>query len=546
MRLSPILLVLAATLALAPAARAQIYRVGETVRNFTLTDRATGQPVSLTDFAGKIVFLEWFAWWCPFCQAAAPQVRSGIVDYYASRGGNPAGLPVLHVSLNLQPGQEADAQRFINSYGLGQTLNDFNRAVANRFQIGGQPIFAIVNGVANSSSHRQWELLLTQLGYASTQAPIAAFRGAIDSVQAAQAVPPPVVVPPAIAVPPTIATAPRSAAAAVGEAVTFEALAAGTGPFTYRWTRNGTTISGASAASLTFASSSANAGTYVLGVTSPHGTVATAPAILGVATTAKVVGSGRELSPANIVHPNGNIFDQILLEGPAASFTADSTQITRLSFVDLQDDIVQVEFSGAGTVSVVLDAVTGPATPVNYTQPTVAYMKGHAGIVVTGANETSNLSIFSVGRGNAVNQALFRNEVTYDGVADIAFVAISSTDGKFGGLRAANASFFATRGLTGLYAPGVAFNGPIFIGDIAAADAAAPTIAIGSGADVRIAGGDLLQSNGRAVEVAGLVQLKFTAGSTSHNGALPARTNLARLEENGVDVTAQIVANPTL
>ncbi|MEO5959555.1 MAG: serine hydrolase, partial [Opitutaceae bacterium] len=172
------------------------------------------------------------------------------------------------------------------------------------------------------------------------------------------------------------------------------------------------------------------------------------------------------------------------------------------------------------------------------------YMKGHAGIVVTGANATTNLSVFSVGRGNAVNQAFFRDDVTYDGLADIAFVAISSADGKFGGLRTANASYFATRGVAGIYAPGVEFGGPVLIGDINAADAATPTLAIGAGADVRIAGGDLFQSNGRAVQVAGLVQLKFTAGGTSHNGALPVQTNKAVLEQNGADVTAQIVAYP--
>lgn len=49
---------------------------------------------------------------------------------------------------------------------------------------------------------------------------------------------------------------------------------------------------------------------------------------------------------------------------------------------------------------------------------------------------------------------------------------------------------------------------------------------------------------GSAVQVSGLPQLKFTAGSTSHHGALPVRTNQARLEQNGTDVTAQIVTYP--
>jgi hypothetical protein len=277
--------------------------------------------------------------------------------------------------------------------------------------------------------------------------------------------------------------------------------------------------------------------------TSGGTTIASDPAILGVSTSAKVAGSGSEIA-ADIVHPNKNIFDQLLLQGAAASFTADAGQITRLSYVDMHDDIVQVEFSGAGTVSIVLDGASGPAAPVKYNQSGVVYMKGHAGIVVTGANETTNLSVFSVGRANAVNQALFKDNVTYDGLADIAFIAIDSSDGKFGGLRTANASYFATTGYTGVYAPGVQFTGPVFVGDIDASDTATPLLLLGSAANAQINGGDLLQANGRAVRVSGIAQLKFVAGSDSHGNLFAAKTNRARLEQDGVDVTAQIVVNP--
>ncbi|MFN0066320.1 MAG: TlpA disulfide reductase family protein [Limisphaerales bacterium] len=168
----------------APAATR--YREGDSVENFTLTDRATRQPVKLSDLAGKIVFLEWFAWWCPFCQAAAPQVDAGIARWYAERGGNPAGLPVIHVAVNLQGGQESQTQNFINRAAFGLVLEDFSRALANRFQSGGQPIFAIINGVTNSPSHRPWELLLHQDGYGTRDfsASIADFRATVDSVQA--------------------------------------------------------------------------------------------------------------------------------------------------------------------------------------------------------------------------------------------------------------------------------------------------------------------------------------------------------------------------
>ena len=172
-------------------ARAAAYRVGDTVQNFALVNRATGQPVQLTDFAGKIVLLDWFAWWCPYCQAAAPQLLTGIDGWYATRRGNPAGIPVVHVGVNLQPGQESQTQNFVTRAGLEMVLQDFNRAVANRIApLGGQPIFAIINGVTNSPSHRPWELLYSRLGYGETTFPVADFRSAIDAVKAPAILPP--------------------------------------------------------------------------------------------------------------------------------------------------------------------------------------------------------------------------------------------------------------------------------------------------------------------------------------------------------------------
>src|SRR5690606_10239222 len=143
------------------------------------------------------------------------------------------------------------------------------------------------------------------------------------------------------------------------------------------------------------------------------------------------------------------------------------------SFVDLSDDIVQVEFFGAGTITVTLDNSSGPAAPLNYHQPDVSYMKGHATIEITGANETSHLSIFSVGRITAINQSLFHDDVSYDGIADIALVTIASTNGKFGGVRTGNVSYFSHTGFTGIYAPGVDLMA-LYVHDVSASDDAVP------------------------------------------------------------------------
>jgi len=345
---------------------------------------------------------------------------------------------------------------------------------------------------------------------------------------------------------PTVATQPQNQTVTAGGNATLTVVAAGTGPFTYQWRRNGASVTGATAASLAFTNAQpADTGLYTVVVTNAAGSVTSSPAILGVSTTSKVIGAGTVFA-TDIPHPNGNIYDQVLLSGAAAAVTAEGKKVTRTSFIDLTDDIVQVEFGGAGTLSMVLDGASGPAPPLNYNQ-SVSYMKGHVGIVITGADDTTNVSVFSVGRITAVNQGLFKSAVTYDGRADLAFIAIMSANGKFGGVRTSNGSYYATQGVTGIYAPGVQFTGPVYAGEINASDTATPMFVLGSATNnTWITGGDLFQANGQAVIVSGVTQLKFVDGTTSHGVTLPAQATRAIVLQDGTDVTSQLVVAPTL
>jgi hypothetical protein len=312
------------------------------------------------------------------------------------------------------------------------------------------------------------------------------------------------------------------------------------------WLRNGSALDDTAALSLMISAlQPADAGVYALAMSREGEAFESDLALVGPEIATKLAGDAEEVLSDRYVPSNGNTFDQILLEGAAASVTADHAekQITRISYVDLDDDIVQVEFSGPGTLTLTLDASSGPALPQNYAQD-VTYMKGHAGVVITGATRDSNVSIFSIGKANAATTSLFKPDTVYDGIADVAFVAIASSDGQFGGVRAANAHFFASRGITGVYAPGVAFAGPLYVGNISAFDDARPVLRVGSADDVRVTGGDLYQDNGRAIEVGGLSSVAFRDGSDSHGNLLPAKANRAVLSENGVDVTARVVVAP--
>lgn len=338
---------------------------------------------------------------------------------------------------------------------------------------------------------------------------------------------------------PVFSTQPESRTVAPGDTVTLTAAALGATSF--QWQRNGVDLPGANNASLTLNNvQPADAGVYVARASDGAVTRRSEPAVVALLSTSKVVGAGSEVG-TDIVHPvTGFTYDQVLLEGTAATITADPGQIVRMSYIDSNDDIVQVEFSGAGALTVTLDNPSGPATPVKYNQA-VTYMKGHAAIIVGGADATTNLSVFSVGRANAVKQELFSNDVAYDGMADISLVAISSASGAFGGVRTANARYTGNAGLVGVYAPRVAISGPLFVGNVAASGAALPVIVAGSAGDVRLTGGNLQQPNESAVQVDGMTRIQMAAGTDSHGNLQPAQTLGGRLERSGIDVTSVIV-----
>jgi hypothetical protein len=308
-----------------------------------------------------------------------------------------------------------------------------------------------------------------------------------------------------------------------------------------QWRKNGSFISGATNATLSIATATTNdAGIYECVI---NGSTAV-PLVVGIDGTAKVTGAGEEVVSNVYLPVSSNTYDQVLLKDASVAVKADDGQITRTSYIDDDNDIVQVEFSGPGTLTLVVENAGSPALPVNYNQ-NVQYVKGHAGIIITGATEMTNVSVFSVGRFTAVNPTLFKSDVRYDGIADIAYISISSANGKFGGVRAANANLYASKGYVGLHAPGVEFTGPVYLGDVNAFDSAVPVILLGgNNGDTRITGGDLYQQNGQAVQVSGLTKLKFTNGTDSHGSVLPAARNRAVLEQNGVDVTTQVVVNP--
>jgi hypothetical protein len=255
----------------------------------------------------------------------------------------------------------------------------------------------------------------------------------------------------------------------------------------------------------------------------------------------------------NLLHPNGNIYDQVLLTGVSATVRSDPGQVARISFVDLNGDIVQVEFSGAGSLTIDLAAATGPAPAKKYNQAGVSYMTGHAALTILGSDATTNVGIFSVGTATAVNQSLFKAGEMYDGIADVQNIRIIVDPTKpngatFGGIRAGNAQFWGTSGSVGILATQVQVQDVVVIGDLWTIDAANPVLTFGVSSQfggVTIAGGDLSQPNGKPIEATGYEYGVYMAeGRTSGGLVLPQQQPRAQLSRGGIYYTIPISTGP--
>ena len=130
-------------------------------------------------------------------------------------------------------------------------------------------------------------------------------------------------------------------------------------------------------------------------------------------------------------------------------------------------------------------------------------------MVIEGADANTFFSIFTVGRINAVNQALFPEGQVYDAEADVTLVEVVNSTGM-GGMQLSNTVFSGNTGKTGVDARGVPIAVRITVGDIDASGDAVPYLLFGSGSftvqannpGLRITGGDLAQTNGASIVVA--------------------------------------------
>jgi peroxiredoxin len=91
-----------------------------------------GKPVQLADLRGKVVWLNFWASWCPPCQSETPILRD-LADRYRDRG-------LVVVGISVQESSVDNVRAYAQKYQLGYTIAaDVTGAVYAAYRLNGIP-----------------------------------------------------------------------------------------------------------------------------------------------------------------------------------------------------------------------------------------------------------------------------------------------------------------------------------------------------------------------------------------------------------------------
>jgi thiol-disulfide isomerase/thioredoxin len=110
-------------------------KIGDPVPEWTVTG-SDGKRHRLSDYRGKLVVLDFWASWCPYCRQAMPAIQK-IHDTYGERG-------VAVLAFNCRDRGGVDPVAYVRDQGFSYFVADGNRA-AIQYSVGPLPYFYVIS-----------------------------------------------------------------------------------------------------------------------------------------------------------------------------------------------------------------------------------------------------------------------------------------------------------------------------------------------------------------------------------------------------------------
>jgi hypothetical protein len=115
------------------------------------------------------------------CRRASAEIELTIAKYYPERKGNPLGVPVRVIAVNIEPDKPKQTAQFIKEVGADFVVNDTGGKLITQLNGVGTPFIVVIDGTRGTKESPEFRIVYKRAGFEGTKK----LRQVIDAIKPA-------------------------------------------------------------------------------------------------------------------------------------------------------------------------------------------------------------------------------------------------------------------------------------------------------------------------------------------------------------------------